>query len=435
MHKRTLGGRFWRLWTAVAASSLGDGIFSVALPLLALRFTRNPLAIAGVAITGQIPVVVAALPVGTWADRLNRRRLIISIEVARFGLLGAFAALVALDLASLVLVYIAAFLLGGLNIAFDIVGNACVPSMVRNDDLVRANAHLLNAEMTAENLLGQALGGAAMAVSRSLPFVANAVSLAVSAALVKGAVPDNDPVESESSAWKDLTEGLRWFLGNPLLRLLTSVIASLAFCQGIVLGLLALYARERLHLGNAGFGLLLAVASVGTVIGGIFARRIHDRLGSGHTILLAGAVFGLAYPVLAITHSPLVAAAVLLAQEAAVIVGNTASRSLRQRMVPGHMQGRAASANTVVILSCFPLGGLVGGLVAGALGLPAAFLAAGGLQVALLGLTGPRLLARIRAVRIMVHITDIRRSLELDGDIDLTDDRSTGGPTLTQAAG
>lgn len=431
LHKKTLGRRFWRLWSAIAASSLGDGIFSVALPLLALRFTRSPIAISFVVIAGQVPVVISALPIGTLADRLNRHRLIVLIEVLRFLVLGLFGLLILLGRGSLAAIYFAAFLLGGLNIAFDVVANACVPSMVHHDDLVKANAHLVNAEMTAENLIGQAVGGVAMALSRSLPFLADAAMLAGSAVVLNGAVPDNEGSREGSSAWKDLTDGLRWFIGNPLVRLLTALIASLAFCQGMVLGLLALYSKERLHLGNGGFGLLLAVASIGTVLGGLAARRIHDRLGSGPTILVAGILFGSAYPVLAVTHSSLVAAGALLVQEASVIVGNIASRSLRQRTVPADMQGRAASANSVVILSCIPLGGLLGGLVASASGLSAAFITAAVLQFGLLAIIGPRLMARIRAARVASRIAAIRDRLGSGVVVDLT--QSASGPVPAAA--
>jgi MFS family permease len=396
--KTALGTRFWRLWTAIAASSLGDGIFTVALPLLALRITRSPLAISGILIASRIPVVLAALPVGTLADRVNRRRLIVAIEMTRFVLLGAFGVLILLGRVNLALIYLTAFVMGGLNIAFDVVGSASLPAMVERDNLVRANAHLLNAEMTAENLVGQALGGAAFAVARSLPFIADAASLAASAALLNGAIADSKPAVAGSSAWQDLREGLRWFLGHSLLRQLTIVIASLAFCQGIVLGLLAIYARQQLHLSGTGYGLLLAVAGIGTVIGGLTASRLYDRLGSGPTILVAAVIFGSAYPILAFTHSAVVAAGALLAQEAFVIIGNTASRSLRQRVVPAEIQGRAASANFMIVLSCVPLGALLGGLVAGAFGLRTTFMTAAILQAALLAAAGPRLLARIRAL-------------------------------------
>lgn len=422
------------MWTAIATSSLGDGIFSVALPLLALRFTRNPVSIAFVVIAGQVPVVISALPVGTLADRLNRRRMIVVIELARFLVLGLFGSLVLLGRGSLTAIYCAAFLLGGLNIAFDVVANACVPSMVAREDLVKANSHLVNAEMTAENLIGQAAGGVAMALSRSLPFLADAVMLAGSAAILNGAVPDNEGTKDGSSAWKDLREGLHWFVGNPLIRLLTALIASLAFCQGMVLGLLALYSKERLHLGSGGFGLLLAVASIGTVVGGLAARRVHDRLGSGPTILVAGILFGSAYPILALTHSALIAAGALLVQEAAVIVGNIASRSLRQRTVPMDMQGRAASANSVVILSCIPLGSLLGGIVASASGLSAAFMAAAVLQFGLLAVIGPRLLARIRSDRLASRIAAIRQGLQAATVIDLRGTSSTPVPAVVVQA-
>lgn len=259
-----------------------------------------------------------------------------------------------------------------------------------------------------------------MAVSRSVPFLADAVMLAGSAAILNGAVPDNEISASGSSAWSDLKEGVQWFLGNPLIRLLTAVIASLAFCQGMVFGLIALYAKERLQLGSAGFGLLLAVASIGTVLGGLAARRIHDHLGSGPTILLAGILFGSAYPILAFTHSPLVAAGALMLQEASVIVGNIASRSLRQKTVPADMQGRAASANSVVILSCIPLGALLGGLVAGQWGLTSTFASAALLQFGLLALIAPRLLSRIRSARLTSRIAAIRERLESENVLDLT---------------
>jgi MFS family permease len=384
------------MWAAIAASSLGDGIFSVALPLLALEYTRSPLAISGVMVAGELPVVVAALPFGTLADRVNRRRLIVAIELTRFLFLALFSIFIILGVGRLPLIYLAAFLLGGLNIAFDVVVNASVPSVVPSRDLVRANAHLLNAELTSENLVGQALGGVAMTVSLSLPFVADAMAMAGSAALLNSAVPDSELAPPEHSAWHDSLEGLRWFVANPLLRLLTSLIASLAFCQGIVFGLLALYARQELQLGNGAYGLLLAAASIGTIFGGIVAPRLYSRLGSGMVIPTAGLAVAGAYLVLAFTHSPLLACAALLIQEFFVIVGNTASRSIRQLVVPDDMQGRAASANTMLIVGCFPIGALFGGAVAGATDIKTAFLMAAILQAGFVACVGPRLVRRTR---------------------------------------
>lgn len=427
-HKKRLGPRFWRMWAAMASSSMGDGIFFVALPLLALQYTRSPLSIAGIVIAAQVPAIFAALPVGTLADRLNRRRLILTIQAARFAILTAFSLVTLVGAGNLTLIYLTAFALGGLNISFDVVGSSSLPFLVRSENLVQANAHLLNADMTAENMVGPALGGVAFAAARSLPFIADAVSLAGAALLLRGAVPDTEPEPTTSTAWEDLRQGVRWFLGNPLLRQLTAVIGSLAFCQGMVIGLLVLYAREQLHLSSAGYGLLLAVAAIGTVIGGLIARPVHDVLGAGGTLIGSAIAFGIAYPVLAVTHSAVLACAFLFVQEMAVIVGNTASRSLRQRVVPPEMQGRAASANSMVIMCCVPLGSLLGGAIAATSGLTTTFVAAGLIQAVLLVLSGPRLLARIRRLdrrqgrAVVVDLTDrVNEVLAFSEELELTE--------------
>lgn len=389
---RPLGARYWRLWGGVVTSSLGTGILIVAFPLLALQFTHNPLAISGVLVAAQAPALITALPFGTLADRLNRRRLIIAIQLFRFAVLGAFGVAIIAHRDSLLLIYLTTFLLGGMTVAFDVVANAALPSIVDQENLVRANAHLLNAELTSENLLGQALGGAALAVTQSLPFLAEAGSLIVSAALLDKAVPNRSPEPSESAAWQDLRDGLRWFLGHSFFRLQVAIMGCLAFGQGMVLGLLALYARYNLHLSNAGYGLLLALATAGTVLGGIWIARVDDRVDSSVTMVLAAIVMAAGYPILAVTHSAIVACGALIAEEAGVIIASTASRSLRQRLAAPEMQGRAASANTMVLMSSLPLGALAGGLIGRATSVSTTFLCTAALELAFLAFAGPRLI-------------------------------------------
>lgn len=395
-HKIRLGRRFWRLWTALAVSSLGDGMFAVALPLLALHYTRSPLALSAVMVAQLTPALLFGLPIGTIADRLNRRVLIVTIEAVRFAVLAVFGAAILLHRGDLRMVYATAFLLGLLDLAFDVVCGASLPDIVKPRDLVRANARLMNAEMTSENLLGQALGGLALAASRSLPFLADAASFVLSAVLVNGAIPDTQPATVQSTAWQDLRMGLRWFVGHGILRLVTAVIASLAFCQAVVFGVLALYAKTELHLSSGGYGLLLALSSAGLVLGTTIAPWVHDRLGPGGTILVAGGVAGAAYPVLAFTHSAPVALLALLMETAMVIMGNVASRSLRQRLVPAEMQGRAASAYLTTIRTALPLGALTGGALGAWVGLKGAFLFAGSFQLGFLLVVGPSLVRLTR---------------------------------------
>ena len=83
-----LGRNFDRLWSATALSNLADGMFQVALPLLALRITRSPAQIAGVLLAARLPWLVFALPAGALADRLDRRRTMVNADLVRAALVG-----------------------------------------------------------------------------------------------------------------------------------------------------------------------------------------------------------------------------------------------------------------------------------------------------------------------------------------------------------
>src|ERR687893_100070 len=101
----SLGPSYRKLWSASALSNLADGGFQVALPLMALRVTRSPGAIAGVAVAGRLPWLFFALQAGALADRLDRRRTMTLVNVARAAVIGGLGLLVALDLASIALLY------------------------------------------------------------------------------------------------------------------------------------------------------------------------------------------------------------------------------------------------------------------------------------------------------------------------------------------
>ena len=87
----SLGRNFHRLWSASALSNLADGMFQVALPLLALRITRSPAEIAGLVLASRLPWLVFALHAGALADRLDRRRTMVNVDLARAVLIGLLA--------------------------------------------------------------------------------------------------------------------------------------------------------------------------------------------------------------------------------------------------------------------------------------------------------------------------------------------------------
>ena len=391
-----LDKRFWRVWTAAGTSSLGDGMVLVAFPLLALTYTHNAVLIAGVAVAGAVPSLLVALPAGTLADRVNRRRLLVGLELLRFAILAAFGTAILRGWADLPLLYGTVFLLRGLSVVFDIGAGATLPSIVKPKLLVKANANLLTVQTVSQEIAGQALGGILFAATSALPFVADAASFAASAAMLNRAVPDNSSADTAGSFLADLSEGVRWFARLRLLRTLTALIASFAFCQALVLGVIVLYATQDLHMSRSGFGILLGVSAVGTTIAAAAANQIHARLGSGWTIVAAGLAACVAYPIMSFTHSPVTACGALALEAAGVVVGNISTRSLRQSIVPPELQGRVGSTYQMAVLTAIPMGSLAGGILVAQIGLRETFLIAGVLQAAILAVTAPRLLASMR---------------------------------------
>src|SRR5687768_7717879 len=103
-----LGERYWKLWSASAVANLADGIFQVAIALIAVRLTRSPLLISGVAFAARLPWLFLALPAGAWADRLDRRLTMVRMNAIRVALLVVLSLTLATDVASIVVVYVVA---------------------------------------------------------------------------------------------------------------------------------------------------------------------------------------------------------------------------------------------------------------------------------------------------------------------------------------
>jgi predicted MFS family arabinose efflux permease len=268
--------------------------------------------------------------------------------------------------------------------------------MVDPADLPRANGHLSSAEWSGEQFAGPAIGGLAFAVARWVPFVADAVSFLGATVLVRDALPDNLTEPAQRSFGQDVRFGLQWFARHRMLRLLALVIASMAFCQAMVLSELALYGTHQLHLSRAAYGLFFAAISSGNVVGALLASRVHAALGPTPCIVIAAFVSGGSYVALGAAVTLAVAVPVLFLEGVAVAVGNVTIVSLRQQVVPNELLGRVGSSFRMLIFGMVPVGALAGGLVASGTGVPDAFVIAGALQLAVLVLTARRLVTRIR---------------------------------------
>jgi predicted MFS family arabinose efflux permease len=269
---------------------------------------------------------------------------------------------------------------------------------------------------------GPAVGGIVYSVAASVPFFGDAVSYVVSAAVMGTTLPPGGSTTDRppTSLRADIRVGLRWFLAHRTLRWLAVVVTSFAFCQAMVLAVLVLYATRDLGLSDVGYGVFLAVAAVGDVAASLLARRVHARLGSYRTVLVAGVGAAAGYVLLGSTGVTALAVVALAFEAAASSLGNVATLSARHRIIPAERFGLVNNAFRMSVTGFIPIGALAGGVLASAIGLRATFVVAGIVQLTVVAVTSRplRLLATAEAVI----------DLDLDPDSDPAEGRDVPGP-------
>lgn len=390
---RGLGMEFRKLWAASAASNLGDGVALVAAPLLAATLTGDPALVAGLALAQRVPWLIFPLFSGALADRIDRRRAMVGVALCRAGLIGSLGAAVLFDLASLVLLYVVFFLLSTGETLFDTAAATVLPTVVRREALTEANARLSGTLSVANQFLGPPLGGALFAVAAALPFLAGAGGLAVAAALIASLRGNFAVARADDAPPPDLraeiAAGLRWLWGHRLLRTLALTLAVLNITLVAQVSIMVLFARERLGLGPAGFGVLLTAYGLGGLLGSVLAGRVIDRLGASRVLRLAVVIEAAIPAVIALSGHALLVGAALAFFGCHATVWGAVLTALRQELTPDRLRGRVESAYRLLEYGGAAPGALLGGLLAARFGLTAPFWLGAAVGVALIPLVWP----------------------------------------------
>ncbi|GAA0516227.1 hypothetical protein Ade02nite_25720 [Paractinoplanes deccanensis] len=369
-----LGADFWKLWTSSAVTNLGDGITMVAGPLLVASITGDPAAVAGAVFAQQLPWLLFALAGGAWADRLDRRKLVVAVNLARAVALCALALAVAGGAASVPLIYAVFFLLGTGETLADTASSAFVPALVAPDRRPTANSLLYATFNVVNQFAAKPLGAWLFVIAAAVPFGVNALTFALSAALV-AAIRSVPPPEKRppSRLRTDIAEGIRWLSRHRGLRTLalTMAVGNIVFCAAFAV--FVLYADQRLGLTEIGYGVLLIAFALGGLLGTLAAPPLIRRLGSS-TLLRAGLLIEVAlHATLALTREPAIAALMIVVFGAHTTVWGVVVTTIRQRDVPSSMFARVTSVYAFLELGGAALGSLLGGATASAYGLVATY--------------------------------------------------------------
>ena len=385
----SLGSRFRNLVVASAMSNVADGVFQVALPLLAVTLTSSPALVAGVALAQRLPWLVVALPAGALADRLDRRTTMIRVDLVRVVVMGALALAVALDSASMALIYVAAIVLGVGETLFDTASQSILPAVVGREHLSLANGRLQGVELTMNQFVGPPLGGVLAAAALASTFGLSSLAYLVAAlALVRirgDFRPARDP-DVRTTMRADIAEGLRFVWENPVLRTLGLMLGVTNMAFTAAMSVFVLFAVEPgpMGLSTAGYGFFVSSLAVGGVVGSWAGPWLERRFGRVRCLVVAIVAFGgtLAVPAITPTIAPNVVGFVV--SGTAMLVWNVITVSLRQRITPDHLLGRMNAAYRLMGWGTMPIGALLGGALGEWFGLRTVFVAAALVHVPLL---------------------------------------------------
>jgi MFS family permease len=373
-----LGPNFHKALVASGFANLADGIFWVALPLLAVQLTRSPVLVAGATIAARLPWLLAPVA-GALADRMDRRQTMIRVNLVRTVLFGGLALAVAADLASLPMLYAVALLLGVAETLFDTSAQSLLPALVARDDLTRANSRLFAVELVANAFVGPPLGGLLAALGLALAFGVPAAAYLVGAAclaLIAGSFRPAGAAPAGSTRLRDdIAEGVRFVWRHPVLGPLAIMLGvqNMAFAAFYSVFVLFAVAPGPMGLSEAGFGIVTAALGVGSLLGTWLAVPAERRLGRVRTLVLTVVLNGASLVVPIVTASAVLVGASMVVSGVAIVLWNVVTVSLRQRITPDRLLGRMNASYRLVGWGTMPLGALLGGVLAEVLGLRPAF--------------------------------------------------------------
>ena len=351
-------------------SLIGTWMQSVAQSWLVYRLTGSALLLGSVGFASQIPVFLFAPLGGMTADRVNRRHIVISTQVAAMVLASILAALTLLGRIQVWHIFVLAGLLGVVN-AFDIPGRqSFLVEMVGKEDLM--NAIALNSSMfNGARVIGPAIAGILVArIGEGWCFFGNAVSyIAVIIGLLMMNV--HSPVRAAMvSPFEHMMEGFRFVNQTAPIRALLLLLGLVSLVGMPYVVLMPIFADQILHGGARGLGILMGATGVGALLGALTLAFREGVKGLGRWVAWCCAGFGASLVVFALSHRFWVSVVLLLPVGYTMMLQMACSNTLIQVMVPDALRGRVMAVYSMMFMGMAPIGALLGGALAERFGAP-----------------------------------------------------------------
>ena len=359
----SLSIRNFRLFFAgQSISQVGNWLTLVAQALLVLKITGNGVAVGLLTAFQFAPVLLLGPWAGLVADRSDKRKLLMRVQMFAMAQSFALGALAFMDRPPVGAIYAIAFF-GGVATAFDNPARRSFVVEMVDGEHVNNAVSLNSALMTGSRVVSPALAGLLIStVGYGWCFIVDAVSYV--AVIIGYRMMDPTKIHAGPVTPRgkgQVRAGLRYAMGKDELRiplLMMAIIGTLAFNFTVVMPLLI---KDVFHGSDATFTIFFSVISLGSLFGALYTAR--RRAVSIHDVVVSAAVFGVAMLVLAVAPNLWFAFPVGVVFGAASIGFMTASTSIVQVEADPAMRGRVLALQAMVFLGSTPIGGPIVGLV------------------------------------------------------------------------
>jgi predicted MFS family arabinose efflux permease len=374
---------FRLMWIGACVSTTGTFVQQFAQSWLVYDLTKNPFYLGLDLFLGQLPIMLFSLFGGVFADRMDRRKMLLYSQYIQMTCAFVLAGLFVTHTVKVWHILTLSFFVGVGQSFGGPAYSALLPALVKGEDL--SNAIAMNSiQFNLARVLGPALGGLAYtALGATWCFTLNGISyIAVIVSLFMIRVKFVPPTSRES-IWQSMGEGIRFIRRREGL----TALVVLAFCTTLlgfsITGFLPVIVQTIFHKGPETYELLLVFSGLGSISGAFMVAAMERLKGQGHVALLALLAVGAATAGFALSRWLPLSCILIFCGGAAIMASASLMLSLVQLIVSDQMRGRVMSVYNLAFRAGIPLGSLALGKLIPSIGVTWAIAGSGGILIGL----------------------------------------------------
>jgi MFS family permease len=365
----------WRRFLGARLISLtGTSVTLVAFPVIVYSLSNSPLLTAMVAALEAIPYLLFGLLAGALADRFDRKRVMVFVDVVNAAVLASIPIASWLGGLTIAHLLVAAFVVPALFVFFDAADFGAVPSLVGRARIATANSALWSSSTMVETIVPLLAAASFAVIAPASLITVDALSYVASALLIRSVVrPLSDPDRRPNAAFSrravvaDVREGLAFLWGHATVRSMTIVGTTQAISGGAFMGQLIPWADRSLDVreGDWRLGALFATWGIGVLITTLVVPRLVRRVGAARVTLLMLPASAVLCALTALTRNWVVASIVLVGWGAAYMGVVINAITYRQQVTPEPLMSRVNTTGRMLSFGLgAPIGSVLGGVVA-----------------------------------------------------------------------